>query len=555
MRTTVRLVRYLAIVAAICVLLLFLSLSNAPAALNEHVSSFKSSYDWSSPSQSPSAPTADVKTINKPKSIQQLWQFWSQAFEDAKPNTPKIRLRSNAPNTPIANDDFGLRSAGSNRVINDESDIQGLTEAHASFLKVLDSRSEDNLGSDVFSGAGIVTVGGGEYFGPAVAGLHMLRKTGSTLPVEIFVADSSEYEKELCDNYLPKLGAKCLVLGDFLKTGHGVRAIERRTAIGSGSGSKRGDTFEVTHYQLKSLAMLFCSFANVLYLDSDSIPLLDPAVDLFPRAPYNTTGLVIWPDFWLASESPVFWEIAGLPDFPTGLPKSSSEAGQLLINKHTHLKTLLLANYYNIYGPNYYYPLLSQGALGQGDKETFLAAATVLKEPWYRIHTPVDRLSRWANAEEKGSAMIQHHPSDDLEMWNTSHLRRDSDNKNNLTSESQAAPTVRAAFVHANTPKMNAGHLIDEGDLTDLLHPSQPLRLWGSKETQIAKLGSDLEKTIWEILVVTGCELHSSIQEWKERSNLCERLEEHFTRVFGGTSVVNGGSTLRWRNKWTAGDS
>lgn len=41
--------------------------------------------------------------------------------------------------------------------------------------------------------------------------------------------------------------------------------------------------------------------------------------------------------------------------------------------------------YYNTYGPDYYYPLLSQGAAGEGDKETFIAAAHKLNLPYYQV--------------------------------------------------------------------------------------------------------------------------------------------------------------------------
>ncbi|KAG9700421.1 nucleotide-diphospho-sugar transferase, partial [Aureobasidium melanogenum] len=194
----------------------------------------------------------------------------------------------------------------------------------------------------------------------------MLRRSGSDLPVQVFVADESEYEDKLCQDYLPKLGAECLILSDFIQG------------------------FEVTHYQLKSLAMLLSSFEHVLYLDSDSIPLLRPETELFAAEPYTSTGLVIWPDFWISTESPSFYDVAEIGTMPPNLPKSSSEAGQLLINKRKHLKTLLLANYYNIYGPDFYYPLLSQGALGQGDKETFMAAAMVLNSSYYRVKTGVE---------------------------------------------------------------------------------------------------------------------------------------------------------------------
>lgn len=352
---------------------------------------------------------------------------------------------------------------------------------------------------DTYSGMGIVTVGGGEYFGPAIISLHMLRKTGCILPVEIFVADAKEYEPTLCENYLPKYGARCLVLSDFLKDGNGAHR------------------FEATHYQLKSLAMLFSSFAEILYLDSDSIPLVDPSTDLFSTEPYISNGLVTWPDFWIATESPLFYTIAGLPSFPTNLPKSSSEAGQVLLNKNTHIKALLLAIYYNIFGPKYYYPLLSQGVLGQGDKETFMAAAVVLEGSYYRVKTGVTSVGRNNGQEFKGSGMIQYHPSDDL-------LSSQFQQNGNVT-------VVRPAFVHANTPKMNAGHLVDEGDLFSVKDQTR-LRLWGSQAEQNMVFGVDLEKEVWELLVETGCELEHVLWEWKERERMCVRLQEHWKELF-----------------------
>jgi alpha 1,2-mannosyltransferase len=355
-----------------------------------------------------------------------------------------------------------------------------------------------------FNGTGVVMVGGGEYFGPVVVGLHMLRRTGSTLPVEVFVADETEYESELCEDVLSKLGAGCVVLSHFL-----------------------GDTnvshkFQVTHYQLKSLAMLFSSFAEVLYLDSDSIPLVDPSTELFSSEPYKSSGLVIWPDFWISTESPLFYHIAGLPSFPSNLPRSSSEAGQILISKRTHLKTLLLAIYYNVYEPDYYYPLLSQGVVGQGDKETFLAAAVVVDEQYYRVKTPVATVGRHDGQVFRGSAMIQHHPADDLLYAGLRNTNKD----NNATQETK----VRPAFIHANTPKMNAGHLVDEGDLFAL--DKTRLRLWGSREDQEKRLGCDLEKVVWEILVQAGCELENIVHERKPREGMCSRLQEHWKEVF-----------------------
>ncbi|KAI4728944.1 nucleotide-diphospho-sugar transferase [Aureobasidium sp. EXF-10728] len=469
MRINLRLaLRLVGIVALISIIVLSFTHANiAYKALNNHLPTFSYRAPLSTPEP---LPINNTRPLN---SVQELWAVWAHVYKATQPHAAKLELMYNAGNLPVSAGDHSSRTQ------------------HTELLQGLDSISAlQTAHKRIYNGTGVVVVGGGEYFGPAIIGIHMLRRSGSSLPVQVFVADESEYEDSLCKDYLPKLGAECLILSDFIQG------------------------FEVTHYQLKSLAMLLSSFEHVLYLDSDSIPLLDPEAELFATGPYTSTGLVIWPDFWISTESPSFYTVAGLDKMPANLPKSSSEAGQLLVNKRTHLKTLLLANYYNIYGPGFYYPLLSQGALGQGDKETFMAAAMVLNASYYRVKTGVTSVGRLDGIEKKGSGMIQVNPSDDFQQQNGDESKQ-----------------PKAAFLHANTPKMNAGHLVDEGDLMST-DDHKPLRLWGPQDEQIKKFGLDLEETVWDLIVQTGCELADVIREWSDRQDLCRRLNEHRDSVF-----------------------
>lgn len=482
MRITLRLaLRFLGIIAFVAIVVFSFSQSNlAYKALNDRLSTYRA------PSLIPNAPIIDItQPVN---STLELWVAWAHVYKATRPDAAKIELVFNAANLPVSADNQSPRTQHRELLQGLES-IFALQAAHSNFTSLLQSWP-DHLAGNVFNGTGVVIVGGGEYFGPAVIGIQLLRRSGSNLPVQVFVTDKSEYEHGLCQNYLPKLGAECLILSDFIQG------------------------FEITHYQLKSLAMLLSSFEHVLYLDSDSIPLLNPETELFAKEPYTSTGLVIWPDFWISSESPSFYTVVGLDEMPSNLPQASSEAGQLLINKRTHLKTLLLAVYYNIYGPDFYYPLLSQGALGQGDKETFMAAAMVLNTPYYRVRTGVKAIGREDGIERKGSGMIQVDPFADYQK-----------------QKEDRSDQPRAAFIHANTPKMNAGHLVDEGDLLTAID-HRPLRLWGPRDEQIKEFGLDLEKTVWELVVQTGCELADVIREWSDRKDLCRRLNEHWDAVF-----------------------
>ena len=482
MRITLRLaLRVVGIIALITIVVFSFSRSNiAYKALNDRLSTYKT------PSSITKVPTID--TTQPVNSVQGLWAVWAQVYKATRPDAAKVELMYNAANLPVAPDGDSPRKQH-RELLQGFDSIPALQTAHSNFKSLLQSWP-DHLADRIFNGTGLVVVGGGEYYGPAIIGIHMLRRSGSNLPVQVFVTDKSEYEDELCKDYLPKLGAECLMLSDFIQV------------------------FEVTHYQLKSLAMLFSSFEHVLYLDSDSIPLLNPGTELFATEPYTSSGLVIWPDFWVSTESPSFYTVVGLGTMPSNLREASSEAGQLLINKRKHIKTLLLAVYYNIYGPDFYYPLLSQGALGQGDKETFMAAAMVLDLPYYRIKTGVKAVGREDGIERKGSGMVQVDPMADFQ-------KQDGDESKQL----------RAAFLHANTPKMNAGHLVDEGDLLTV-NDQKPLRLWGPRDEQIKEFGSDLEKTVWELVVQTGCELADVIREWSDRKDLCLRLNEHWDAMF-----------------------
>lgn len=455
--------------------------------------------------------------VEKIKDVETFWAKWSRDIYGARPTTPKITLTGHA-QTQRPKDGQKTREPHHDHVRNSDDDIDALRRLHQQFVGGLEEELGNSTtrgqperrwnGLDIFKGKGVVMVGGGEYFGPAIIGIHMLRRTGSTLPVEVFVPDDDEYEKKVCEEYLKKLNAKCVVLSHILD-----KSIVK-------VGQKDHADLKVTHYQLKSLALLLSSFQDALLLDSDSIPLLDPLTNIFDTEPYKSKGMVIWPDFWRATESPKFWTVAGKSEFPKGLPATASETGQLAVNKSTHLAPLLLSTYYNMFGPDYYYPLHSQGALGQGDKETFFAATLALNATYYRVQTPAALLGRYDGRTEKGTALVQHLPSDDMEHRSVS--------------------STRPVFLHSNTPKMNAGHLVDEGDLLSVDGLTR-LRLLGSKEESLTRFGFDVERAIWDLVVQTGCELQNDVREWKGRDRMCERLEEHYKLVFGSQDAVPEG--------------
>ncbi len=438
--------------------------------------------------------------------IKDFWAKWSRIFYDSRPTIDPIVVHSPA-SVEGSDQANGERQPSAHTLNLPQTVISSLYDSHKALLLdrggLYDS-DLNNVSADLFSGTGIVTVAGGAYFAPAIVSIRMLRRV-SNLPVHIFIADHTEYEPELCERVFPALNAECFTMSDFLAQ----------------------DSVDVTHFQLKALAILFSSFETILYLDSDCFAVRDP-LEILSSEPFESTGLVTWPDYWKATEDPVFYNIAGMSNFPLGLPARSTESGELLISKSKHLSSLLLACYYNIYGPQYYYPILSQGAAGEGDKETFLAAAVVLGLPYYRVREHVGTIGYFTEEGEfKGGAMVQYHPGDDLSVHN------------GTWPTEQKSNTVRPFFLHAHLPKLNVGRMLDESTLTS--PAGQALRLWGDKEG-IQKLfeGRDMEKEVWQEMKDTTCALEGVMKDWRERHNLCTRVKEHYLSLFGEGSWLSG---------------
>lgn len=280
---------------------------------------------------------------------------------------------------------------------------------------------------------GIVIIGGGKYSWLAYMALKNLRNLGLTLPVEFVLPTSDDYhlEQHLCEAVLPALNAKCvLVLETF--------------------GPIVSKKWKFKLYQYKLLALVVLSFQNVLMLDSDNFVIANPDY-LMSSELFRLRGLITWPDYWNRRISPKWYDIVGVEvnnnrrvrygRFPLAagpgdnvldeeadsisfhemdgaIPDMLTELGQLAINKRTHAKTLLLSLYYNVYGPGLYYRMMSQGQAGEGDKDTFVAAAHVVKDPYYQVYTGIKTLGYFDSKHAfHGVGMGQADPLEDYDLF------------------------------------------------------------------------------------------------------------------------------------------
>lgn len=290
--------------------------------------------------------------------------------------------------SPLYSKDFLLtgRTKVTDRAFDD------LKAKHSALVKTLRKLSIPSL--SIFQGSGILIAASPKHFTGALNIIVQAREMGSKLPVELVMDRLSDYNKELCEETIPLLNGKCIIIEQVL-------------------GTDFYQTLKLEDFQNKVLAQLISSFDHTIFLDSDSFPIKN--IDtLFESEPYLRTKFVLWRDMWHKSTSPVFYDIIGLKegevvqasglleesDFASyaaknkesevmyhdldGIPSIYTvESGQMVYSKREHFRSMLLAFYYNYYGPSHYYKLIYQGGFGVGDKDTFVPALHVMSEPYY----------------------------------------------------------------------------------------------------------------------------------------------------------------------------
>jgi alpha 1,2-mannosyltransferase len=275
----------------------------------------------------------------------------------------------------------------------------------------------------------------------------------------------------------------------------------------------------VEKYQYKILSIIFSPFKEVLFFDADAWPIHDPTY-LFDSEPYLSNGLITWPDFWLPTVWPGFYQIARLEP-PDITARKTSESGMLLYNKAVHSESLLLTAYYNWYGPDYYYVMFSQGAHGEGDKETFLQAAIVLGKPFWDVKTTDLMIGRWLNGTFHTYGMKQADPVQDYELEQYK-------KKMGRPRKDEHGEDVRARelVIHHNLWKMDLRTLGETDSPIYLVNEQgKQTRLWGDDDKLISRSGFDVEAAMWRALIDANCK--------GTFLNECKGLRHYYHEVFG----------------------
>ncbi len=234
-----------------------------------------------------------------------------------------------------------------------------------------------------FEGQGIVICAGGlTYFVSAWVCISLLRHLGCTLPVQVWYLGETELD-QVQRQFFEQMDVECV---DALA----VRA-KRPSRILNG-------------WELKAYSILHSPFEQVLLLDADNIPIVDPDF-LFETKPFAETGAVFWPDRGRLGPERSIWKLCGVPyrDEP------EFETGQVLVDKQRCWPALSLAMWYNEHSDFFYQHV-------HGDKETFHLAFRKLHQPYAMPSTPVHCLDKvLCQHDFEGRRIFQHRCSP---KWN-----------------------------------------------------------------------------------------------------------------------------------------
>ncbi|CAL9731639.1 alpha-1,2-mannosyltransferase Mnn5p [Monosporozyma unispora] len=452
-----------------------------------------------------------------------------------------------------------------------------LKEMHSKFVETIKTIPK-SVPQNLFPREkGIVTVGGGQYSIILLTSLPMLRRSGNKLPVEVFIPESDEkYEKNFCDKFAPQYNAKCVYMSKYFN-----KDILRDS--------------EPAGFQFKLLALLLSQFKNILFLDSDNYALKN-IDDVFDQEIYQRTGLILWPDLWRRRTAPDYYDIANITynmnhrvrasidevsppsrfigpgentiefikahvpfhDLEGTIADTTSESGQIVINKVEQFDTLLLALYYNTYGPDWYYTLFTEHGSGEGDKETFIGAATSLGKPFYQVKTPLC-FSSYISNEFKGVGLLQHDFAQDYELYKQSKIITDA-NLEKYSKYDQSYSTfnsyvaeflqtdkygndrVDVAFIHASFSKFNPFKLYKEGAFlnpkglhlrafsnTHLFHDLSEFELMNFKQMQELFCGVNVYEFPYIDQQLERHAENKGTSAETERAYMCKYINDHVT--------------------------
>lgn len=316
--------------------------------------------------------------------------------------------------------------------------------------QALDGGAWESLFGD--GGRGIVMTGGnGDTAKRISTTLRVLRnRLGCELPVEIFAYPDEQGLGGLREEIEELGGVSVREIEAEREDGVWKREYSRPGATPPPLSPQPMLTFPPrrAEFQLKGEAIARSSFTDLLYLDSDNIPLRDPTY-LFASPAFREHGYVLWPDFSKDSADNPIWR---LTDSDCNPDQWQAESGQVLVSKTArggmNLAALLVAWEMNA-DIDFWYKLSG------GDKDTFRYAAMFLGIDYTAVETYPASVGAVVPVHEGhtfcGIAMLQHGLTAD--EWQLP------DVQDKLRPGFEPPKQPPPLFMHANLLKHSSGKL------------------------------------------------------------------------------------------------
>jgi len=227
-----------------------------------------------------------------------------------------------------------------------------------------------------FEGRGIVICAGGlRYFTSAWVCIHVLRQVGCTLPIQMWHLGPNEMDERM-KGLVGPLNVTCV-------DAHEIRKIFPARILNG--------------WEVKPFAIIHCPFQEVLLLDADNMPLVNPEF-LFVTPQFEEHGAIFWPDLGRLNSRRMIWDLCGVayrdePEF---------ESGQVVLDKRRCWEALALTMYYNEHSDFYYRHV-------HGDKETFHMAFRKLDKSYAMPGRGMDHQGRSLFQHDfEGNRLFQH---------------------------------------------------------------------------------------------------------------------------------------------------
>ena len=272
----------------------------------------------------------------------------------------------------------GVTATANNAYDQQPLDLHSAGLACESFIRSIPPYSKG------YQDRGIVICGGGvSYFTNAWVCINMLRRLGCRLPIQVWYLGEGEMDHQM-KTLLAPLGVECF---DAAKV------------------RERCPARILKGWPLKPYSILYSPFREVLLLDADNVPVVNPEF-LFDTPQFKATGAIFWPDYPRpkSEKNTAIWKSCGLQ--PPNEPEF--ESGQIVVDKQRCWRALCLTVWFNE-NSDFYYQYV------HGDKETFHLAFRKLKKSYSLVPTPIDALpGTMCQHDFQGRRILQHR---NLDKW------------------------------------------------------------------------------------------------------------------------------------------